>query len=129
LLISESYVRAIEIGSKKPSKRLLRDYANLLNIEEDILESFDRLHGEKSTKEYLYRLITAVNERVAYLSMMKIAHTIGEYKTDDKQTVTAEYADGARITLYKAIPSCKHEVIPQCSGGIICTKCGGWFCY
>ena len=31
--------------------------------------------------------------------------------------------------LYNADPNCEHNVVPQLSGGVKCTKCGGWFCY
>ena len=31
--------------------------------------------------------------------------------------------------LYNADPNCNHNIVPQLSGGVKCTKCGGWFCY
>ena len=31
--------------------------------------------------------------------------------------------------LYNADPNCEHNVVAQLSGGVKCTKCGGWFCY
>lgn len=31
--------------------------------------------------------------------------------------------------LYNADPNCNHNIVSNPSGGIICTKCGGWFCY
>ena len=31
--------------------------------------------------------------------------------------------------LYDADPNCEHNIVPVLSGGIKCTKCGGWFCY
>lgn len=33
------------------------------------------------------------------------------------------------IKLYNADPNCNHNIVPQLSGGVKCTKCGGWFCY
>lgn len=31
--------------------------------------------------------------------------------------------------LYNADQNCNHNIVPQLSGGVKCTKCGGWFCY
>lgn len=31
--------------------------------------------------------------------------------------------------LYDADPTCWHELDPDCSSGIKCIKCGGWFCF
>ena len=44
-----------------------------------------------------------------------------------------EYAEDYKylrnIKLYNADPNCNHNIVPQLSGGVKCTKCGGWFCY
>ena len=31
--------------------------------------------------------------------------------------------------LYEADPDCEHDITDASGGGIVCTKCGGWFCY
>ena len=31
--------------------------------------------------------------------------------------------------LWDADPDCNHEVVDAPGGGIVCTKCGGWFCW
>ena len=59
------------------------------------------------------------------------AETIGEYGDVDKcQTIQFKYCNGVSDVhiLYNAIPSCQHEIKAQMSGGIKCTKCGGWYC-
>lgn len=44
-----------------------------------------------------------------------------------------EYAEDYKYLrntkLYNADPNCNHNIVPQLSGGVKCTKCGGWFCY
>lgn len=41
LLVTTAYVNAIESGKKFPSKRLLRDYAKVLDVDEEILLTFN----------------------------------------------------------------------------------------
>lgn len=41
LLVTTAYINAIESGKKLPSKRLLRDYARVLDVDEEILTSFN----------------------------------------------------------------------------------------
>lgn len=31
--------------------------------------------------------------------------------------------------LWGARPDCRHHIVAQNRGGILCTKCGGWCCY
>jgi len=31
--------------------------------------------------------------------------------------------------LWQAKPDCRHHIICAPGGGIVCTKCRGWFCY
>lgn len=40
-----------------------------------------------------------------------------------------EYEYLRNTKLYNADPNCNHNIVPQLSGGVKCTKCGGWFCY
>jgi len=129
LSIPLSYIQELEFGSKKPSKEILSEYAKFFVIVESELENFDRDNKNKSTKDYLYDLISAVNEREDYLRVMVPASTIGEYSNDNRRSIKIKYSHGGEGELYGAIPSCEHEIIPRRSGGVYCSKCGGWFCY
>ncbi len=62
LLISKSYVRAIETGQKKPSIRLRRSYAKLFKIDENILIEFEDIdkNSKMTTINYLLKLLTAI---------------------------------------------------------------------
>ena len=31
--------------------------------------------------------------------------------------------------LWDADPDCDHEVVDAPGGGVVCLKCGGWFCW
>ena len=42
LQISCSYVRAIEAGRKQPSKRLIRAFANYVDVDENIIIEFSK---------------------------------------------------------------------------------------
>lgn len=59
LLISVSYVRAIENGKKIPSVRLLRSYANLFEIDENIIVKYSK-ETSKSVKEFLLSLLQEI---------------------------------------------------------------------
>ncbi len=59
LQISLSYVRAIETGKKQPSKRLLRAYANLFDIDEEIIFEFSKKEMT-STKKFLLMLLQKI---------------------------------------------------------------------
>ena len=59
LLISVSYVRAIENGKKIPSARLLRSYANLFEIDENIIVKYSK-EPSKSVKEFLLSLLQEI---------------------------------------------------------------------
>lgn len=45
LLVTPAYINAIEKGDRKPSERLVRDYAEVLNVNEQIIKNF----SEKTT--------------------------------------------------------------------------------
>lgn len=45
LLVTPAYINAIEKGDRKPSERLIRDYAEALNVDEQIIKTF----SEKAT--------------------------------------------------------------------------------
>lgn len=59
LLISVSYVRAIENGKKIPSIRLLRSYANLFEIDENIIVKYSK-ETSKPVKEFLLSLLQEI---------------------------------------------------------------------
>lgn len=59
LLISVSYVRAIENGKKIPSVRLLRSYANLFEIDENIIVKYSK-ETSKPIKEFLLSLLQEI---------------------------------------------------------------------
>lgn len=40
LLVTPAYINAIEKGDRKPSERLIRDYAEALNVDEKIIKTF-----------------------------------------------------------------------------------------
>lgn len=42
LLVTPAYINAIEKGNKKPSERLIRDYAKVLNVDEQIIRNFSK---------------------------------------------------------------------------------------
>lgn len=129
LLISLSYMRILESGCRKPSKRLVRAYAKLFVVDHELLENFDAENIGKSTKDYLNSLIHAIDEREHYLRVMMPARTVGKYTTDNKQPIRVRYSTGSIDELYDAVPSCRHEIVPRMSGGVYCSKCGGWFSY
>ena len=39
--VSPSYIHAVENGSRKPSDRLMRDYAKALDVEIELLEDYE----------------------------------------------------------------------------------------
>ena len=42
LLVTPAYINAIEKGDRKPSERLIRDYAEALNVDEQIIKNFSK---------------------------------------------------------------------------------------
>lgn len=51
LLVTPAYVSAIEKGNRNPSKRLIRDYAKIFNIDEKIIELFSEQVAENTKFE------------------------------------------------------------------------------
>ena len=45
LQVTTSYISAIEKGKRIPSKRLIRDYARVLNVDEQVLKTFETSKG------------------------------------------------------------------------------------
>lgn len=46
LMVTPAYINAIEAGDRFPSKRLLRDYANLLGVSEETIKTFEPIEGQ-----------------------------------------------------------------------------------
>ena len=57
LMISKSYIRAIETGEKKPSKRLLKLYSIIFDVNEEIIITFDDKSKLTPTKKFLFDLL------------------------------------------------------------------------
>ena len=108
-----------------------------LGLAHDIAIGYDGCRTEESLKslidemvEYIINARKCMKQGNLYPKHFDIATTIGVYDTDKPQTIEIMY-DGTKIedVLYDAIPSCKHKIEAQLSGGIKCVNCGGWFCY
>lgn len=58
LMVTTTYINAIENGIRYPSKRLLRDYARVLEVDEKVLKSFnpDQFKNSKFENVLLYLL-------------------------------------------------------------------------
>ena len=63
LQVSETYIRAIESCAKRPSKRLIRTYARLFNIDESIIYQYETQPEGVSTAQYLLHLLMKLNIR------------------------------------------------------------------
>lgn len=46
-----------------------------------------------------------------------------------QKNICRKQRNSRNTVLYNADPNCNHNIVSNPSGGIICTKCGGWFCY
>ena len=53
LLVTPEYINAIEKGERKPSERLLRDYAEVLNVNIEIIKKFSKESSQNSSFEQL----------------------------------------------------------------------------
>ncbi len=53
LLVTPAYINAIEKGNRKPSERLIRDYAEALNIDEQIIKEFSENTTSSTSFEHL----------------------------------------------------------------------------
>lgn len=66
LMITPAYVRAIETGKRTPSKRLLRDYARVLNVDESVIQTFEKPQEQKNFFEHsllkLLKIICNIDE-------------------------------------------------------------------
>ena len=53
LLVTPAYINAIEKGDRYPSTRLIRDYANVLNIDEQIIKTFSEKKESHTNFEHV----------------------------------------------------------------------------
>lgn len=53
LLVTPAYINAIEKGDRKPSERLIRDYAEALNVDAEIIKNFSKESTSNTTFEHL----------------------------------------------------------------------------
>lgn len=47
LLVTPSYINAIEKGERKPSDRIIREYARVLDVDEEIIKNFSENNNTK----------------------------------------------------------------------------------
>lgn len=52
LLVTPAYINAIEKGDRIPSERLIRDYAEALNVDEEIIKTFSKATPSNITFEH-----------------------------------------------------------------------------
>jgi transcriptional regulator with XRE-family HTH domain len=63
LRVTPAYINAIENGTRTPSKRLIRDYAETLDVDENIILTFHERAGENTKFErMLYKLLQLICE-------------------------------------------------------------------
>lgn len=66
LLVTPAYINAIEKGDRKPSERLIRDYAEALNVDEQIIKTFSENPAPNTNFEhfllYLLQKICSVDD-------------------------------------------------------------------
>ena len=60
LLVTPAYINAIEKGDRQPSERLIRDYAKVLNIDEQIIKMF--LKEPTSNKSFEHFLLSLLQK-------------------------------------------------------------------
>ncbi|MGI6012512.1 MAG: helix-turn-helix transcriptional regulator [Ruminococcus sp.] len=51
LLVTPSYINAIEKGDRKPSERLIRDYAEALHVDVEVIKTFSEKTGDNTKFE------------------------------------------------------------------------------
>lgn len=52
LLVTPAYINAIEKGDRKPSERLIRDYAEALNVDTKIIKTFSEQNTSNTNFEH-----------------------------------------------------------------------------
>ena len=61
LLVTPAYINAIEKGNRQPSERLIRDYAKVLNVDEQLIKMFlEEPISNKSFEHFLLFLLQKI---------------------------------------------------------------------
>ena len=61
LLVTPAYINAIEKGDRVPSERLIRDYAEALHVDEQIIKQFsDHSYPNTSFEHFLLSLLEKI---------------------------------------------------------------------
>lgn len=61
LLVTPAYINAIEKGDRKPSERLIRDYAEVLKVDEEIIKTFsENSTSNTSFERFLLSLLQTI---------------------------------------------------------------------
>lgn len=60
LQVTTSYISAIEKGKRIPSKRLVRDYARVLNVDEQVLKTFETSKEPNVFEKSLLKLLEII---------------------------------------------------------------------
>ncbi len=60
LQVTTSYISAIEKGKRTPSKRLLRDYAKVLDVDEQVLKTFETTKEPNAFEKSLLKLLEII---------------------------------------------------------------------
>lgn len=68
LLVTPAYINAIEKGDRKPSERLIRDYAKVLNVDEEIIKNFSK---ETPSNNSFERLLLSLLQTICSLDDSK----------------------------------------------------------
>ena len=60
LMVTSAYINAIEKGVKEPSPRLIREYARVLNVDEDIIYNFSQKYKDCSFEKTMLKMLNAL---------------------------------------------------------------------
>lgn len=96
--------------------------------------SYSKFYAESLKKAglpYKNEMLFAIREGVRYGKYDEDRATLLKEECLEEckeERGTWESKDG-NITLYNAVLTCRHKIVPASGGGIVCKKCGGWFCY
>jgi len=60
LRVTPGYIHAIESGAKSPSTRLIKDYADFFDVDENVILNFDKDSGTNTFEKLLLKLLTII---------------------------------------------------------------------
>ncbi len=60
LLVTPAYINAIEKGDKTPSERLIRDYAEALNVDVQLIKRFSKNTANTNFEHFLLHLLESI---------------------------------------------------------------------